>query len=172
VLAFAPALLDGPQTSAVRAAQYLELKTILPGRMLFKLDRCSMAWSIEGRSPFMDHELVELAFRTPESMLIAEDGGKRVLRDILLDDFDAGFVNRRKTGFFNPLSRWLAGPEGPKLLGRIADPAARLYRYLDYERVQRAHPEIRAGFRGGRAAPLWRLVALEHYLEASAGFVG
>jgi asparagine synthase (glutamine-hydrolysing) len=169
-LAFAQSLLDGPQTSAVRAAQYMELKTILPGRMLYKLDRCSMAWSIEGRSPFMDHELVELAFRMPESMLIAGNSGKRVLRDILLEDFDEGFVDRRKTGFFNPLGRWFASAEGPQLLARIADPAAALYRHLDYERVQRAFPEIRGGFRGRRARSLWRLVVLEHYLESSRSF--
>jgi asparagine synthase (glutamine-hydrolysing) len=171
-LSFVQPLLEAKQTSAMHAAQYLELKTILPGRMLFKLDRCSMAWSIEGRSPFMDHELVELAFRTPESMLIASGAGKRVLRDILLEDFDESFVERQKTGFFNPLGRWFAGPEGPKLLARIADPAAALYRFLDYERVQRAHPEIRGGFRGANARRLWRLVALEHYLEKSAGFAG
>ncbi len=169
-LAFVQPLLDGPQSSAIRAAQYLELKTILPGRMLFKLDRCSMAWSIEGRSPFMDHELVELAFRTPEALLVSGGAGKRVLRDLLLEDFDAGFVEREKTGFGNPLRRWFEGPEGPKLLARIADPAAAIYRHLDAKRTAAAFPALHSGFRGANAQMLWRLVALEHFLERSADF--
>jgi asparagine synthase (glutamine-hydrolysing) len=167
-LDFVAPLLDAPQSSAVRAAQYLELKTILPGRMLFKLDRCSMAWSIEGRSPFMDHELVELAFRTPESLLLSEGGGKRVLRDLLLEDFDESFVERKKTGFGNPLRRWFEGPEGPNLLARITDPGAALYRHLDVERVAAAFPALRGGAGGPDAQLLWRLVVLEHFLERNA----
>jgi len=162
---FAEPLLDRGFPSAVRAAQYLELKTTLPGRMLYKLDRLSMAWSIEGRSPFMDHELIELAFRLPDEMVLGADGGKRVLRDILLEDFDASFVNRRKTGFFNPLGRWFGSEAGPALLGRLADPSAALYEHLDPARVHAAFPEIREGFRGHRARSLWRLVVLAHYLE-------
>jgi len=112
-----------PSTST-RALQYLELKTTLPCRMLFKLDRNSMAWGIEGRSPFMDHELAQLAFRMPEAQTVDSRGGKRVLKDILRRDLGSKYVYRRKKGFGNPLNYWFTGSASAELLSTARDPDA------------------------------------------------
>ncbi len=157
-------LLDMQPTS-IRALQYLELKTTLPCRMLFKLDRNSMAWSIEGRSPFMDHKLVELAFRIPETHTVDFRGGKRVLKDILRRDLGNRYVYRRKKGFGNPLDYWFTGAAAPQILATVRDPDALLYEYLDFDRVASRITAIKTEYDGSQPRLLWRLVVLARYLE-------
>lgn len=165
LFAFIAPLFEMPRNTSIRALQYLDLKTILPGRMLFKLDRFSMAWGIEGRSPFMDHGLVQLAFRMPEQHAVDSRGGKRILKDMLRRDLGHRFAYRKKKGFGNPLNYWFRGPAAPQLLATVRDPGAFLYRYLDFDRVARRFSAVREEYDGRNPRSLWRLVVLARYLE-------
>ena len=78
--------------STVKAAQYLELKTILPGRMLYKIDRFSMFFGVEARAPFLDHKLVEFAFNIPDKYNINLRQRKNILKTILSVDLPNSFV--------------------------------------------------------------------------------
>jgi asparagine synthase (glutamine-hydrolysing) len=158
-------LRDKIEGLGVKAAQYIDFRTVLPGRMLYKADRLSMSRGLEVRSPFMDHELIELAFRIPNRIHFKEPGGKTLLRSIVAKDMGRDFVDRPKHGFGNPLSSWLSSEQGKVLLAELADENNLLYRLLDYSETLRNIPEIREGFRGKHVPELWRLIVLSGYVN-------
>ena len=82
----------------------------LPGDILCKVDRASMANSLETRAPFLDHMLVELARRLPTTLKIKDGIGKVALRKILFKYVPKELIERPKTGFNIPIAEWLRGP--------------------------------------------------------------
>lgn len=82
----------------------------LPEDILFKVDRSSMYHSLEARSPFLDHKLVEFSLDLPLSLKLDEGGGKSILRRLLKQYLPSELVERPKMGFAVPLQSWLRGP--------------------------------------------------------------
>lgn len=90
--------------------QYLDQKSYLPDDLLAKVDRASMAVSLEARVPILDHRVVEFAWRLPPRHRIGEGTGKVPLREIVCRRVPRDLVDRPKVGFSVPLEDWLAGP--------------------------------------------------------------
>ena len=90
--------------------QYLDIKTYLPGDILTKVDRASMAHSLEVRVPFLDHHFVEWASGIPAELRLANGVGKRILKRSLSGFLPDEILSRPKVGFSLPLDHWLAGP--------------------------------------------------------------
>jgi asparagine synthase (glutamine-hydrolysing) len=90
-------------------AQFIDLQTWLPGRMLVKVDRASMASSLEVRPPLLDHRLVEWAARLPPHFRLRGGGGKYLLKKALEPWVPHDLLYRPKQGFTPPLARWLRG---------------------------------------------------------------
>ncbi len=93
-----------------RWMQYLDTVTYLSGDILHKVDRATMGVSLESRAPFLDHRVIEFAWRLPLPMLLQGKEGKRVLRSILYKHVPRELIDRPKMGFGVPLDTWMRGP--------------------------------------------------------------
>jgi len=105
------ALMQGaPARSGLDAAQYADMKLWLPGDILTKVDRTSMAVSLEAREPLLDYRLIEFSASLPEAMRVRGGQGKwlmkRAMRGTLPDDI----LYRPKMGFVSPIAQWFRGP--------------------------------------------------------------
>lgn len=107
-----------PARSGLDAAQYADMKLWLPGDILTKVDRTSMAVSLEAREPLLDYRLIEFSASLPEAMRVRGRQGKwlmkRAMRGTLPDDI----LYRPKMGFVSPIAEWFRGP--------LADQARRI----------------------------------------------
>jgi asparagine synthase (glutamine-hydrolysing) len=92
------------------AMQHLDFITYMVDDVLVKVDRASMACSLEVRCPLLDPAVIELAWRLPPSLRLAPDGGKPVLRAVLANYVPRHLFERPKQGFGLPLELWLRGP--------------------------------------------------------------
>lgn len=89
---------------------WTDINTYLPGDLLVKADRMTMAHSLEGRSPFLDHKLAEWAACLPESMKVRGFKGKYILRKAFVEELPPQVGERGKQGFGIPVGEWFRGP--------------------------------------------------------------
>jgi asparagine synthase (glutamine-hydrolysing) len=89
---------------------YTDLHNYLPGDLLVKADRMTMAASLEGRSPFLDHEIVEWAARLPDSLKVRGRSGKYLLKKAFANYLPENVKSHAKQGFGIPLAAWFRGP--------------------------------------------------------------
>ncbi|WP_108790406.1 XrtA/PEP-CTERM system amidotransferase [Erythrobacter sp. Alg231-14] len=101
---------NAPARSGLDKAQYADLTFWMPGDILTKVDRTSMAVSLEAREPLLDHRLVEFAARLPESMRVRGSTGKFLLKKCMERYLPQDILYRPKQGFVTPIADWLRGP--------------------------------------------------------------
>jgi asparagine synthase (glutamine-hydrolysing) len=144
---------------------YAYIRTYLAEDILTKVDRASMATSLETRPPFLDPELVSLVARMPANLkLHAGFNAKYALKKALADDLPHEILHRKKKGFGVPVARWLNGPLASEL-DRLLEPSrVRAAGILDANVVSRLIAEHRSGQRDNRKQ-LWTLMMLEYWRE-------
>jgi asparagine synthase (glutamine-hydrolysing) len=108
-----------PGADALQQMSYVELGNRLPELLLMRVDKISMARSLEARAPFLDYRLVEYALSLPLSLKISGRRTKQVLRDAVRPFVPADVLERPKQGFSVPLPRWLAHELAPWAESRI-----------------------------------------------------
>jgi asparagine synthase (glutamine-hydrolysing) len=106
---FAAVVRDSPFSPGLAHQQFIDLKTFLADDILMKTDRASMAVSLEARVPYLDHELVEYAFRLAPGLKLRGLVGKWILRRAFKTALPASILRRRKSGFSVPIGAWLRG---------------------------------------------------------------
>lgn len=88
----------------------LDLKTYLQEDIMAKVDRASMAVSLESREPLLDHRVIEFAWRLPVSMRLSDGSTKKLLRNVLYQHVPKELIERPKQGFAVPMGDWIRGP--------------------------------------------------------------
>jgi asparagine synthase (glutamine-hydrolysing) len=139
---------------------YADVRGYLADDILAKVDRASMAVSLEVRVPFLDHEVVEMAMGIPADQKLREGTTKWILRRAFASQLPAAVQRRGKEGFSIPMKQWLARELQPlmrDLLSRRRLEARGLFQALEVERLMAEHV---AG-RQNHAHRLWCLMALE-----------
>ena len=154
-----------PHGEAVERMMYRDAVTYLPDDILTKVDRATMAWSLEGRMPFLDPNVAALAWRLPVGMKVHGHTGKWLLRKLLHRYVPPTMVERPKTGFGIPLAAWLRGDLRPWADDLLATDRLRTQGILDASLVGRLWSEHRSGRRDHQFV-LWGLLMLEAWLEA------
>ncbi len=152
----------------LRMVQYLDFKTYLPGDILTKVDRASMAHSLEVRVPFLDHKFVEWTARLPSAIKLHKGSTKDVLKKALEPLLPHDVLYRKKMGFAVPLNMWFRG----SLRERMADVVtgdrlmqSGLFAPDGLERIASEHMSGRRNY----AAALWALLMLDGFLERHGG---
>ena len=136
---------------------------VLPDQMLVKVDRASMAASMEVRVPFLDHRLLEWSWRQPVAVKTAGGVGKLVLRRVAAQMLPADIINRPKMGFDPPLGRWLRNELKPWAGDLLAAPRCVAEGWLDGPALQKVWQEHLTGQRNWDYR-LWGVLMLESWL--------
>ncbi len=138
----------------------VDQQNYLPDNLLYKVDRMSMAHSLEVRSPFLDHRIVEFARKMPERMKIR----KAILKRVMKGRLPGAVLSRKKTGLDVPAQEWLRGPLLPFLNETLHPSVIRRTGLFDagfVSRVIRDHRDHRAN----AGYQLWSLMTLFLWLK-------
>jgi len=144
--------------------QYLDLKTYLVGDINTKVDRASMAHSLEVREPLMDHALVEWLATLPSSQKIRAGEGKWLLKKAMEPFLPHEVMYRPKMGFSVPLAQWFRGPLRHRIRESLLDGTLGATGAFDQRTLQHLIESHQSG-RRDFSSPLWSLLMLEAFLR-------
>ena len=153
-----------PTDHPLLLAQYLDFKTWLPGDILTKVDRASMAHSLEVRVPLLDHRLVEWASSLPPGLKLRGGTGKYILKKTLEPDLPHDVLYRSKMGFRVPVAAWLRGPLARRARDALLAGAVAECGYFEPAVLDRLLQQHAAG-RRDHSATLWSLLMLDAFLR-------
>jgi asparagine synthase (glutamine-hydrolysing) len=162
------AMRDAPARDALDRAQYADFQHWLPGDILTKADRTSMAVSLEAREPLLDYKLIEFAATLPADMRLRGGQGKWLMKKAMERYLPKDTLYRPKMGFVTPIGAWFRGA--------LADEAAALARsrtligsgWFDARAIEKIAGDHRAG-RAEHGRTLWQLVMLERSMARLFG---
>jgi asparagine synthase (glutamine-hydrolysing) len=157
-----------PAGDALSRAQYADLKIWLPGDILTKVDRASMAVSLEAREPLLDHRLVEFAACVPAKLRLRGGSGKWLMKEALGRYLPQEILHRPKMGFVTPISAWLRGPLAAEAAAIASSPAFAELGWFDPAAIARLAADHRSG-RAEHGRTLWQLLMLERSLQRVFG---
>jgi len=154
-------------TDSLQAIQYVDLKTYLVGDINTKVDRTSMAYSLESRDPLMDHKIVEFAANLPMNYKIRGKQGKYILKKSMENRVPKEVMYRPKMGFSVPLAKWFRGPLAASVLKLGSNSSILDSGWFSAETVRRIATEHQSGL-VNHDRILASLLILESFLSSSA----
>lgn len=153
-----------PNADAAARMTYLELKLRLPELLLMRVDKITMATSVEARVPFLDHHLIEYAMGLPRDLKVKGQTGKHILKRTLESILPAEVLYQPKRGFGAPVREWFRGPEGEGLIRQLMSSSIRERNFFDYSFIQRMADEHKRETRDW-SANLWCLLNLSLWYD-------
>ncbi|HSG52658.1 MAG TPA: asparagine synthase-related protein, partial [Rheinheimera sp.] len=151
----------------MKIAQYLDMKTYLVGDILTKVDRASMAHSLEVRVPFLDHKFVEWAFTAESSANLQNGIGKFSLKRALEPHLPNDVLYRKKMGFAVPLAQWFRGPLQQKLEQKLLSDAMVNSGYFNVGELKKLIDDHKTAIKDNSAI-LWTLLMFAAFLERNS----
>ena len=139
---------------------YIDGKTYLPGDILTKVDRMSMATSLEVRVPLLDHKLIDFVTKVPAPLKLSGTQTKQLLKRVAKDLIPPEILNRPKQGFGIPLQQWINRQLRDQILETLREPRTRERGYVNYNYVDLLLEEHHKG-RRDHSFPLWSLLLFE-----------
>lgn len=154
---------DAPE-HPLSLVQYLDMKTYLPGDILTKVDRASMAHALEVRVPILDHKFVEWISGLPPQMKLSGGEGKRIFKKALEPHLPHDILYRRKMGFAVPLAKWFRGPLKERVRSALLGPVLADTGIFNQAFLAQLVDQHQSGRRDHSAA-LWALLMFEAFLR-------
>jgi asparagine synthase (glutamine-hydrolysing) len=148
--------------------QYIDMHTYLVGDINTKVDRASMAHSLEVREPLMDHKLVEWLATLPSSLKVRGSTGKFLFKKSQEPRLPHDVLYRPKMGFAVPLARWFRGPLRQRVRDALQGTMIRDSGFFDAQALESMLTEHETGQRD-HSGPLWSLLMFEAFLAREAG---
>ncbi|MDW3094145.1 MAG: asparagine synthase (glutamine-hydrolyzing) [Gammaproteobacteria bacterium] len=136
----------------------------LPDDILVKVDRASMATSLEARSPLLDKTIMEFSWKIPMSMKVDQFGGKRILKDVLARYVPRELTDRKKMGFGVPIGRWVRGPLQDWAEDLLEPSKVNQQGYFNESAVQRIWKQHKSGWRNHDDI-IWSILMFQAWLD-------
>jgi asparagine synthase (glutamine-hydrolysing) len=159
---------NAPAEDGLAAAQYADLKIWLPGDILTKVDRMSMAVSLEAREPLLDHRLVEFAATLPLKQRVRGGTGKWLMKQAMRRYLPEDILFRRKMGFVTPISAWFRGPLAGEADRLVSSTALAETEWFDKQAIKRVIEAHKSG-REEHGRLIWQLMMLDRSLRRVFG---
>ena len=151
--------------------QYIDMHTYLVGDINTKVDRASMAHSLEVREPLMDHELVEWAATLPSSMKLSGHNGKMVLKKAMEPALPQDVLYRPKMGFAVPLARWFRGPLRERIRAALLQGPMLDTGWFNPACIRQIVEQHESGA-SDHSTPIWCLLMYDAFVRCSLGETG
>jgi asparagine synthase (glutamine-hydrolysing) len=155
---------NAPAQSGLDQAQYADMKMWLPGDILTKVDRTSMAVGLEAREPLLDHRLLEFAASLPDKMRIRGGQGKWLMKKTMETYLPKDILYRPKMGFVTPIDQWFRGAMAGEARALSTSLTFSQMDLFDSKAIAKAAEDHIAG-RVNNGRLLWQLVMLEKSLK-------
>ncbi len=146
--------------------QYLDVKTYLPGDILTKVDRASMAHALEVREPLLDHPMIEWLAGLPEHYKLKGQEGKHILKKSLEPYLSDSILYRPKMGFAIPLASWFRGPLRTKLRDMVLGSRLAETGFFNSRFLKHMVDQHQSGLRD-YSSPLWSVLMFDSFLGLS-----
>ena len=143
---------------------YCDAMSYLPDDILCKVDRASMAVSLETRVPFLDHRVADVAARIPLRMKVRGNSGKHILRKLLAKSVPRELFERPKAGFGIPVGEWIKGPLRPWAEELLDPQRLREQQWFDVDAVRRRWHDHLTGQRNSTPA-IWAILMFQAWVE-------
>jgi asparagine synthase (glutamine-hydrolysing) len=153
-----------PAADFLQQMSYVELCNRLPELLLMRVDKFSMAHSLEARAPFLDHHLVSYALSLPQNSKIQGTTTKHVLKRAVTGIIPDEIIHRPKQGFRVPLPEWLRGPLSGWAKERLFSSAVRRLDFFDFDHIRQLWQSHISG-RDDNSFDLWCLINLFSWYE-------
>lgn len=156
-----------PTDHPLSLVQYLDFKTYLPGDILTKVDRASMAHSLEVRVPILDHEFVEWVSGLPPALKLQNREGKYIFKKALEPHVPNDVLYRPKMGFAVPLASWFRGPLRSRVRTALLGQSLRETGIFNDAYLERIVNEHQSGM-GEHSAAIWSLLMFESFVRRNS----
>ena len=159
---------EAPARSGLDRAQYADMKLWLPGDILTKVDRTSMAVGLEAREPLLDHRLFEFSATLPDAMRVRKGQGKWLMKRTMERYLPEDILYRPKMGFVTPISHWFRGALAETARGIASSSTLGRTGWFDGDAISKVAEDHIAG-RSDNGRLLWQLLMLEKSVERLFG---